>query len=181
MLAGGVGAAVLGVVRIEGLAQLSRGLAGAVMLLVAARLMFPMRMRGMGRLGSTVWQRLRPWRNRLVPARGAGRSLMLGVFWGWLPCGLSSTLLMAAWLQASAVHGGLLMLAFGLGTLPLMVLLSWSGAHFARHLTHPAMRATAAGFIALAGMLTLLAPWLIHSPVAHAWLQALGCRSLLAG
>ena len=50
------------------------------------------------------------------------------MLWGWLPCGLSATVLLAAWLQASAVHGALLMLAFGAGTLPAMVPLTWSGA-----------------------------------------------------
>jgi len=37
-----------------------------------------------------------------------------------LACGLSYTLLGAAWLEASALHGGLLMLAFGISTLAAM-------------------------------------------------------------
>lgn len=43
------------------------------------------------------------------------------MLWGWLPCGLSTTLLAAAWLQADALNGALTMAAFGLGTLPMML------------------------------------------------------------
>lgn len=107
------------------------------------------------------------------------RPVILGLFWGWLPCGLSTTLLLAAWLEASAWHGALLMLAFGLGTLPLMTGLSWSGAHFARRLAQPHWRYLAAALIASAGTLTLAAPWLARSATAHAWLLALGCRALV--
>jgi sulfite exporter TauE/SafE len=142
---------------------------------------FPHRFGALTRWANLGWQWLRPWRERLVPDRGPARPLMLGLFWGWLPCGLSTTLLTAAWLEASALHGGLLMLAFGLGTLPSMTALSWSGARYATALSRPGWRRVAAGLIAGAGTLTLLAPWLVHAPALHAWLRALGCRSLVAG
>jgi sulfite exporter TauE/SafE len=180
-LVGGIGSILWRFVRIEGLAIGVRSLVGLVLLLVAARMLFPMRFTGLTRLSNAVWQRLRPWRDRLVPDAGIGRPLVMGLFWGWLPCGLSTTLLMAAWLEASALHGGLLMLAFGLGTLPLMTMLSWSGAHFSARLSQPAYRRFAAGFIAVAGSVTLIAPWLVNSPASHAWLQALGCRAIIAG
>lgn len=177
-LVGGVGTALWRVLRLDDWAFALRSLVGVVLLIAAARLLWPGRLAFATRAATAVWQRLRPWRDRLVPASGPGRPLVLGVFWGWLPCGLSSTLLMAAWLEASAWHGALLMLAFGLGTLPLMTGLSWSGAHFAPQLARPALRRTAAALIALAGLMTLAAPWLVHQPALHGWLEALGCRSL---
>ena len=180
-LVGGLGSILWRVVRVEGLALGMRSLVGAVLLLVAARMLFPMRFSGLTRIANAVWQRLRPWRDRLVPSNGVGRPLVLGLFWGWLPCGLSTTMLMAAWLEASAWHGALLMLAFGLGTLPLMTMLSWSGAHFSARLAQPSLRRVAAGLIAFAGIVTLLAPWLVHSPALHGWLSVLGCRSVVAG
>ena len=64
----------------------------------------------------------------------ARKRLGLAVLWGWLPCGLSTTLLAAAWLQASALNGALTMAAFGLGTLPVMLPLTWSGARLGRWL-----------------------------------------------
>ena len=181
MLVGGFGAALLGVVRITALAPTLRALVGVVMILVAARMIFPKRFVWLNRAGGGLWARLSPWRERLIPNSGALRPVMLGLFWGWLPCGLSTTLLAAAWLEASALHGGLLMLAFGLGTLPLMTLLSWSGAHFAQGLAQPAYRTVAASLIATAGVITLAAPLLVQLPMANALLQTLGCRAATGG
>jgi len=178
---GGFGGGLLRVARLPELALGLRALVGLVLLLTAARLLFPGRLQGLGRIGARAWQAMRPAREALIPAGGPARPLVLGLFWGWLPCGLSTTLLMAAWLEASAWHGALLMLAFGLGTLPLMTGLSWSGARLARPLAQARWRRVAAVLIALAGLLTLAAPWLAHDPRASAWLMALGCRSLPAG
>ena len=178
VIVGGLGGGLLRIARLDGLANALRAVVGAILILAALRLLFPTRFVALTRFGQYVWQVLQPLRQRVVPATGPLRPFALGLFWGWLPCGLSTTLLLAAWFEASALHGGLLMLAFGLGTLPLMTGLSWSGAHFARQLAQPTWRATAALFIAMAGMATLAAPWLMRSPVAHAWLSALGCRTL---
>jgi sulfite exporter TauE/SafE len=100
-----------------------------------------------------------------------------GLFWGWLPCGLSTTLLAAAWLEGSAWHGALLMAAFGLGTLPLMLGLSWSGARLARRLATTGLRRAAAGLVAVAGIATLAGPWLAQHPALHGALALLGCRT----
>ncbi len=45
----------------------------------------------------------------------------MGGLWGWLPCGIVYSVLIAAVATGSAVNGGLLMLAFGLGTLPTLL------------------------------------------------------------
>ena len=42
----------------------------------------------------------------------------LGALWGWLPCGLVYSVLLTALASGSAPRGALIMLAFGLGTLP---------------------------------------------------------------
>ncbi|KFN45016.1 sulfite exporter TauE/SafE family protein [Arenimonas oryziterrae] len=177
-IVGGLGGGLLRLARLEGLAASLRMLLGLVLVVTALRLVFPTRLSGLSSLGHRVWQHLRPWRERAIPAGGLARPIVMGLFWGWLPCGLSTTLLMAAWLESSALHGGLLMLAFGLGTLPLMTGLSWSGAHFARRLANPRWRFAAAAMIAAAGVVTIAAPWLDLQGHAHAWLEALGCRSL---
>jgi hypothetical protein len=177
-IVGGLGGGLLRMARIDGLANALRTMVGAILILAALRLLFPTRFPALTHWGQHVWQVLQPLRQRVVPAKGPLRPFALGLFWGWLPCGLSTTLLLAAWFEASALHGGLLMLAFGLGTLPLMTGLSWSGAHFARQLALPAWRVSAAFFIAMAGAVTLAAPWLMRHPTAHALLSALGCRTL---
>jgi sulfite exporter TauE/SafE len=177
-LVGGFGAALLGVARVPGLALAMRSLVGVVLLLAAFRLLAPQRAAWLGKPAQWFWRKLQPLRDRGLARAGAAKPLLLGLFWGWLPCGLSTTLLAAAWLQASALQGALLMLAFGLGTAPLMLSLSWSGARLAGHLARPAIRHGAAALVALAGVATLAGPWLAHAPMLHGVLAALGCRTL---
>ena len=178
-IAGGIGHGVVRVAQVEGLAIGLRMLAGAVLVLVALRLIDQRdRLAFLARLGQGFWQALRPLQKHLLPANTRPRRLALGLLWGWLPCGLSTTLLLAAWLQADAMSGAMTMAAFGLGTLPVMLPLTWSGAHVGRHLQDPRWRVPAALLVLAAGLLTLLAPWLMQVPALHGLLQAMGCGSL---
>jgi len=97
------------------------------------------------------------------------------MLWGWMPCGLSTTLLAAAWLQATALNGALTMAAFGVGTLAVMLPLTWSGARLGGWLQRPGRRNAAAAFVFAAGTLTVAAPWLMQVPALHRVLGALGC------
>jgi sulfite exporter TauE/SafE len=70
------------------------------------------------------------------------------------------------------------MAAFGLGTLPVMVPLTWAGARLGQRLQRGPWR-TGAGLLVIAsGLLTIAAPWLMQLPAVHGLLEALGCRSL---
>ncbi|MCF7221422.1 sulfite exporter TauE/SafE family protein [Marilutibacter chinensis] len=178
-IAGGFGQGIVGAARIDGLATGLRLLVGAVLVLAALRLLDRHgRLGFLNRGGQALWRGLRPLQRRLLPANTRTRRLGLGMLWGWLPCGLSTTLLAAAWLQADALNGALTMAAFGFGTLPVMLPLSWSGARVGRLLHDPRWRAAAASLVLLAGVLTLAAPWLARLPAMHALLTALGCGSL---
>jgi sulfite exporter TauE/SafE len=179
-IAGGFGHGIVEVARIEGLALGLRMLVGVVLILVALRLLDRSgRLAFLSRPGQHLWQALRPLQQRLLPADTRTKRLGLAVLWGWLPCGLSTTLLAAAWLQASALNGALLMLAFGLGTLPVMLPLTWSGARLGRWL-QTRWRHAAAMLVLTAGLMTLTAPWLMQVPALHGLLDALGCSSLPA-
>ncbi|MBV5345733.1 MAG: sulfite exporter TauE/SafE family protein, partial [Rhodoferax sp.] len=46
----------------------------------------------------------------------------LGLLWGWLPCGLVYSALIMALSSGSAAKGASIMLAFGIGTLPNLLL-----------------------------------------------------------
>lgn len=74
------------------------------------------------RLGQHLWRLLQPLGKRFLPARTVGQAFPLGVLWGWLPCGLVYSALASALGSGSAGRGALLMLAFGLGTLPNLLL-----------------------------------------------------------
>ncbi|WP_199053007.1 sulfite exporter TauE/SafE family protein [Aquitalea sp. ASV15] len=75
------------------------------------------------KLGRPVWARLQPLLARLLPIRSPRTALLAGMLWGWLPCGLVYSASLSALASGKATQGGLLMLAFGLGTLPNLLLM----------------------------------------------------------
>ncbi len=50
------------------------------------------------------------------------RAFAVGTLWGWLPCGLTYSVLTIALVSGGAADGATLMLAFGMGTLPNLLL-----------------------------------------------------------
>ena len=72
--------------------------------------------------GQKVWARIQPLTRRFLPATSVSRALPLGMLWGFLPCGMVYSVLSTALLTGSAPRGAALMLAFGLGTLPNLLL-----------------------------------------------------------
>ncbi|MCB1964083.1 MAG: sulfite exporter TauE/SafE family protein [Rhodocyclaceae bacterium] len=74
------------------------------------------------RAGHGVWRRVQPLTRRFLPAKGPAQAFPLGLLWGFLPCGLIYSVLATALVTGSALRGGALMLAFGLGTLPNLLL-----------------------------------------------------------
>ena len=71
--------------------------------------------------GKGIWKTLQPYSKRYIPVHNIKQAFFLGSLWGWLPCGLVYSGLIAAIATGSAINGGLLMLAFGLGTLPTLL------------------------------------------------------------
>ncbi|MBT0961249.1 sulfite exporter TauE/SafE family protein [Denitromonas iodatirespirans] len=74
------------------------------------------------RMGQRLWRRVQPLTRRFLPARGMRQAIPLGLLWGLLPCGLVYSVLTTALITGSAAGGAGLMLAFGLGTLPNLML-----------------------------------------------------------
>ena len=172
-IAGGLGQGIVQAARLDWLAIGARMLVGAVLVVAALRLSGRATWLKPANLGA--WTLLRPLQRRLLPVDSAPKRLAAGMLWGWLPCGLSTTMLAAAWLQASARNGALTMAAFGLATLPVMLPLTWSGARLGRWLHDPRRRGAGVALLLLAGLVTLASPWLMHAPGMPALLAALGC------
>lgn len=72
-------------------------------------------------LGRGLWRHIQPVASRWLPVCSLPRALLLGALWGWLPCGLVYSTLLWAASQGDALDSGLLMLAFGLGTWPVLL------------------------------------------------------------
>ena len=176
---GGLGAGLLSIARSEPLQWTLRAMVGAILIVAALRILWPRLSWVRPAVESRVWSLMQPWLRGLLPARTATRQLIAGALWGWLPCGLSMTLLSAAWLTASAREGALVMATFGLGTAVTMVPLTWSGQRIGFWLQRPRMRRAGGWVLMACGVLTLSAPALAQHPAAHAILSALGCQSLI--
>lgn len=70
------------------------------------------------RIGGVLWRRLEPLGRHLLPIHSPLQAIGLGFVWAWIPCGLVYSVLIFAVSAGGAAQGALLMLAFGLGTLP---------------------------------------------------------------
>ena len=100
-------------------------------------------------VGGGVWKRLQPLFKKLVPIQSLPQAFAAGMVWGWLPCGLVYSVLIAAVASGSALQGGATMLAFGLGTLPNLLLMGLFASQLQRFLARRRVR-LAAGLIIVA-------------------------------
>ncbi|MER2493037.1 sulfite exporter TauE/SafE family protein [Catenovulum sediminis] len=73
-------------------------------------------------LFSGAWRIIAPAANKQIFQPGKFNRFIAGTLWGWLPCGLVYSVLTWAATQASPIHSASIMLAFGLGTCPAMLL-----------------------------------------------------------
>jgi hypothetical protein len=74
------------------------------------------------RQGLHLWRRISPLAARLAPGGSLWGALGLGMLWGWIPCGLVYGALAWAAVAGDPYRSVLVMVGFGLGTLPVMVL-----------------------------------------------------------
>ncbi len=100
------------------------------------------------RAGQKLWRYLQPLTRRFLPAHTVAQAFPLGLLWGWLPCGLVYSALATALSAGSAKQGALLMLAFGLGTLPNLLLAGILLARLNEFVRRPVVR-LASGLLVL--------------------------------
>ncbi|ELR64510.1 Putative membrane copper tolerance protein [Photobacterium marinum] len=72
--------------------------------------------------GQFLWRYISPTAKSFLPLKSPFAALPFGILWGWLPCGLVYSTLSWAAASGSAISGAGVMFAFGLGTLPAMIL-----------------------------------------------------------
>ncbi|MCK5880321.1 MAG: sulfite exporter TauE/SafE family protein [Sinobacterium sp.] len=74
-------------------------------------------------LFSPLWRKISPLTTRYMAMNTKLDALKLGFLWGFLPCGMIYTALIWAISQQNSIWAGSLMLAFGLGTSPSLLLI----------------------------------------------------------
>jgi len=112
--------------------------------------------RGMERAGAAVWRHVGPRARAFLPVNTPGRAFGLGLIFGWLPCGMVYVALLAALTTADPLYGGMVMAAFGLGTLPNVLAISAWFKYLAAAAKGRLARAFIAAVIAAMGIFGIL-------------------------
>ena len=173
--------AIAGFLGQAGVAMRGGPLAFAVMPLIAsaALLLMALYVAGVPRVkrvletaGGFVWRRVQPFSRRFLPANTVPRALGLGAIWGWLPCGMVYAVLITAVAAAGPAQGALVMLAFGVGTLPNVLALGVIASRL-KALRLKAVRRVAAVVIASFAVIGPFVAYHVHGSTA----DALYCRA----
>ncbi len=113
-----------------------------------------------------VWRHLQPITSKLMPVTNSWQALLLGILWGWLPCGLVYSTLTLAGAAGQWQQSALIMASFGLGTVPVMLLTGAFATRFKGWIQKTAVRSVAALLIIAFGLWTMLPP-LLHLVGGH--------------
>ncbi|WP_372625799.1 sulfite exporter TauE/SafE family protein [Arsukibacterium sp.] len=133
-----------------------RLLAGILLLLMAlyiARLWFALT--ALERAGRHIWALVRPLSQKVMPLDSLPKAYLYGLCWGWLPCGLVYSTLGWSLASGNASQGALIMLSFGIGTLPALLTFGSLASQLTTFKNKPAVRYSAAGLLALYGIYTI--------------------------
>jgi len=156
----GVVVAVLGKTAVDSIPDLMapvRLASGLLIVLVGLQLAFGWRILApLENAGARLWKRIAPAAKGLVPVETTAQALGLGLIWGWLPCGLVYSVLLLAATTTEPTGGALVMIAFGLGTMPAMVATGVSASKLAQFMS--GKRLGAGLLIVLLGLATIAMP-----------------------
>ncbi len=170
-IAGAVSAGVIGsiatFIAFQPLGLALRSMTGLVLVAAAVGMLFTWRpLARVEALGGRLWRQLSPLTRGISADRLSG-SLLLGMLWGWLPCGMVYSMLLLAALSGSAAKGAATMLSFGLGTTPALILACLASTQILRPRAGRGLN-LAFGMLLLAlGILSVVAPWVLPTHVHY--------------
>lgn len=155
-LGGGLGAAFLSLAGVDALRYALQVVAAIFMITLGLYLGgFWMGVAKIENAGRVIWKRIEPFGRRFMPVDSPLKALPLGFIWGWLPCGLVYSVLIWTLSAGSIAKGALLMLAFGLGTLPNLLLMGAAAAKLSKSIRHPWVKRMAGLLVIALGCLLL--------------------------
>lgn len=156
----GVVVALLGQAVVDAIPDLAapvRLVSGLLIIIVGLQVAFGWRVLApVEKAGARIWNRIAPAARGLLPVTSMPKALGLGLLWGWLPCGLVYSVLLLAATTADALQGGLVMVAFGLGTMPAMIATGVSASRLSAFMSRKKLGAGL--LIVLLGLATLAMP-----------------------
>ncbi len=110
-----------------------------------------------------VWRHIQPLVRLVIPVDRPWRAVLLGSLWGWLPCGLVYSALVVAAASGHWVLGASIMVSFGAGTLPIMMLVGGLAEPLRRWVSRAGTRTAAACLVMGFGL------WILTAPVMQLW------------
>ncbi|WP_281645269.1 sulfite exporter TauE/SafE family protein [Parendozoicomonas sp. Alg238-R29] len=108
--------------------------------------------------GHKLWRRIQPTASAMLPVNSPVKAIGVGALWGWLPCGLVYSTLIWAAASSNAIESASLMLAFGLGTLPVLLLTGFLAEQIRNLLQNKYFRSAAGTLVILFGLWTIPGP-----------------------
>ncbi len=160
-LLGGVGALAANLVALHQAQSVLQIIAGLFMIAMGLYLGgWWFGMNRLEKLGGKLWRYIEPVGRRLLPVQKPSQALVMGIVWGWLPCGLVYSALIWAISAGSALKGGLLLLSFGLGTLPNLLAMGIFAGKLTAMLRRPGVMHLAGTLVILIGLFTIARPYL---------------------
>jgi sulfite exporter TauE/SafE len=167
-----VAASVLsGVSGLMPIARWLRLLTAVMILLIGLKFLFNFRgIEFIERGGAGLWKKILPFAMKAGNRQdGIGR-LLLGICWGFIPCGLVYTVLMTAASTANALGGAVTMFAFGLGTLPAMLGLTAAAPTLSSFLEDRTVRRVIGFALVVLAVWTVVMMWgaITQGSVSHA-------------
>lgn len=167
MVFSGLGASLLVAIDFATLTYWARAFTGVIVFLIGVQILFRQRrpFQFFEPLGALVWRQVSQ-----IISHNKNRprvALVNGVAWGFLPCGLVyGVLLSTVWLN-QPWQAGLVMLGFGLGTVPGLVLTGTLFQRFKAAISKRTIQNAAAVFFMFGGVLILSAPYWVSKEFLH--------------
>lgn len=104
------------------------------------------------KIGLPIWKKISPLAKKLIPVKNGLQAYLLGSLWGWIPCGLTYSILLWTFTTGSMINSALIMIAFGLGTLPAMLSVTIGSAQLSGLVKKPTVRKIAGVVMLLMGV-----------------------------
>lgn len=113
------------------------------------------------RAGARLWQPVQAFSSRWLPVRRWPQGFALGLCWGLMPCGLIYSSLAWAATAQDAASSALLMMMFGIGTLPAMLATSLGADRLQAFLRQRGLK------LVIALLLIASGAWTLYLTAAH--------------
>lgn len=111
-------------------------------------------------LGKPLWRVLSPKLKQFLPINRWYKAASAGFIWGFLPCGMVYSTLLIAMTANSALDATLIMLGFGLGTIPMLLLSGLAVQHLQKIVRHRVVKVGLSAIVMSYGGWIIVSSWM---------------------